>query len=280
MRLSRKRAKLIEGTPGGLQGDRRDVGVNCRGLDVAMSEQHLNGPNIGASFEQVGREAMAQGVNGDVLVQTSGVSCLHTDPVHRPDGDRLPRNLSGKEPVSRPGDLPVFAEQGQQSWREHHIAILAPLALTNAKNHSLAVDVLDAQGNDLRDPQACGIGGHEDGAVLDTDDGRKEPGHFLETEHDGEPFGLFGANNAYEDPLPTEDDFVEEPQGGDGLIVDTPGDLLLLDEVEQVGADLLPPQNLRAPPEVAGEMGNPRDVDFNRTGGEVAEFHLLDHATA
>ena len=102
MRFSGERVELIEGTPGGLQSDRRDVGVNCRSLDVAMSQQHLNCSNIGAGFEQVRREAMAQGMNGNVLVQTRGPCCLHTDPMHRPDGDGLPRNLSGEEPVSRP----------------------------------------------------------------------------------------------------------------------------------------------------------------------------------
>jgi len=280
MRFPGEPVKLVEGTPGGLQGDRRDVGVNCRRLDVAMSEQHLNRPDIGAGFEQVRREAMAKGVDGNVFIQTRGPSGLHTDPMDRPDSDGLAWNLSGEEPVSRAGDLPVFAKQGQQSWREHHIAIFAPLALKHAKDHSLAVDVADTQGNHLRDPQACGVGGHEDGAVLDTNDGPKEPGHFLKTEHDGEPLGLLGANDAYQDTLPTEGDLVEEPQCSDALIVEAPGDLLLLDEMEQVGTDFLAPQNLRAPPVVAGEIGNPRDVDINRPGGQVTELHLLDHATA
>ena len=63
----------------------------------------------------------------------------------------LSRDVAGEEPVGRPGDLPVFAEQGQQPRREHHVAVLAALALADADDHALAVDVVDAEGHDLGD---------------------------------------------------------------------------------------------------------------------------------
>jgi len=53
-------------------------------------------------------------------------------------------DVSGKVPIGRPRDLPVFAEQGQQARREHHVAIFAAFALANAEDHAVAVDVLDA----------------------------------------------------------------------------------------------------------------------------------------
>ena len=37
-----------------------------------MAQQDLDGPQVGAGFQQVGREAVAQGVDGDVLVQPGG----------------------------------------------------------------------------------------------------------------------------------------------------------------------------------------------------------------
>ena len=167
-------------------------------------------------------------------------------PVHRAGGDGAARDVAGEEPVGRPGGLPVLAEQGQQPRREHHVAVLAALALADADDHPLAVDVVDAQGDDLGDPQPGGVGGHEDGAVLEADDGREEPGDLVGAEDDGELLGLLGAGDALQDPVRAEGDLVEEPQGGDGLVVVAPGDVLLLDEVEEVGADVVAARGPRA----------------------------------
>ena len=180
------------------------------------------------------------------LPRPGGPGGLDADPVHRAGGEGPARDVAGEEPVGRPGGLPVLAEQGQQPGREHDVAVLAALALADAEDHALAVDVVDAQGDDLGDPQAGGVGGHEDGAVLEAGDGREEPGDLGGAEDDGELLRLLGAGDAVQDPLPAEGDVVEEPEGGDGLVVDAPGDVLLLDEVEEVGADLVAAQEPRA----------------------------------
>ena len=122
----------------------------------------------------MGGEAMPQGVDGDVLAQ-AGVLCgPDADPVHGLAGDGLARDVPGEEPVGRPNDLPVFAEQGEQPWREHDVAVPAALGLSDADDHAFAVDVIDPQAGDLGEPQPGGVGGHEDGAVLDADDGGEE----------------------------------------------------------------------------------------------------------
>ena len=110
------------------------------------------------------------------------------------------RDVAGEEPVGRAGGLPVFAEQGQQPRREHDVAVLAALALADAEDHALAVDVVDAEGDDLGDPQPGGVGGHEDGAVLEADDGGEEPGDLVGAEDDGELLGLLGAGDALAGP--------------------------------------------------------------------------------
>ena len=62
---------------------------------------------------------------------------------------------------------------------------------------------------------------------------------FVGAEDDGEPLGLLGEGDAFQDvPCPRVTS-VEEPQGGEGLAVEAPGDLLLLDEVEEVGPDVV-----------------------------------------
>jgi hypothetical protein len=71
--------------------------------------------------------------------------------------------------------------------------------------------------------------------VLEADDGGEEAGGLLEAEDDGELLGLPGAPDALQDARSFEGDLVEELQRGDGLVVDAPGDVLLLDEVEEMG---------------------------------------------
>ena len=81
--------------------------------------------------------------------------------------------------------------------------------------------------------------------------------------------------------MPLEGDLVEEPEGGDGLVVDAPGDVLLLDEVEEVGADVVAARGLRASvPKWRAKVRDARDVGLDGPGGEVPELHVLDHAAA
>ena len=62
--------------------------------------------------------------------------------------------------------------------------------------------------------------------------------------------------------------------------MDVPGDLPLLDQVEQVGADVLGPELFGRGVEVLGEIGDPLDVASDRLGGQVVEDQVLGHATA
>jgi hypothetical protein len=219
-------------------------------------------------------------VHGDVLAQIGGPGRLRADPAHRPGDEGVTRDLSGEEPRGRSDHRPVFTEQGQQPGREHHVAVVAPLALADAEDHAFAVDVVDAQRHDLRDPQPGGVGGHEEGAVLDAGDDLEEPGDFLEAEDDGELLGLLGAGDARQGGVAAEGDLVEEAEGGDGLVVVAPGDGRLVDEVDEVGADLVMSQEFGRLSEVGCEGGDPRDVDLNGPGCEVAELEVFDHSLA
>ncbi len=40
----------------------RYMGVNLRGRQIAMTQQHLHHPQVGAMVEQMGSEGMAQGM--------------------------------------------------------------------------------------------------------------------------------------------------------------------------------------------------------------------------
>ena len=80
--------------------------------------------------------------------------------------------------------------------------------------------------------------------------------------------------------FPAQGDAVEELEGQAGLLVDVAGDLSLLDQVEQVGADVLGPEVFGRGVEVLGEIGDPLDVESDRLGGQVVEDQVLGHPTA
>ena len=64
------------------------------------------------------------------------------------------------------------------------------------------------------------------------------------------------------------------------MLVDVTGDLPLLDQVEQVGADVLGPELVGRGVKVPGEIGDPVDVEADRLGGPIVEDQVLGHATA
>ena len=49
------------------------MGVDLGGGDVGMAEQHLHRAQIGAAFEQMGGEGVAQDVRADPLGRDAGV---------------------------------------------------------------------------------------------------------------------------------------------------------------------------------------------------------------
>ena len=62
-----------------------------------MSKQHLNHPDIGVLFEQVGGEAMPQGVQRDALVDLRHLSGSVTGAIELARGHRLGWIAAGKQ---------------------------------------------------------------------------------------------------------------------------------------------------------------------------------------
>jgi hypothetical protein len=146
-----------------------------------------------------------------------------------------------------------------------------PLALADLDHHAGAVDVLDAEPGDLGEPQPTGIRGHEQRAVLAVLKRVEEAGHLVNAEHYRELLGRLGAGDLFDDPLPAQCDAVKEPKGKAGLLVDVTGDLPLLDQVEEVEANVLGPELVGRGVDVPGEIGDPVDVEADRLGGQVVE---------
>ena len=102
--------------------------------------------------------------------------------------------------------------------------------------------------------------------MFESGDGLEEPNNLLGAQNNGELLGLLGASDTLEKVIPPKGDVVEEAECGDGLIVIAPGDVPLLDQVDEVGADLGLAQKFGRLAEVLGEGGDALDVDLDGPG--------------
>src|SRR5262249_39577558 len=153
----------------------------------------------------------------------------------------------------------------------HDVTIFGPFALTDADDHALAIDVVDPQGQDLGDPQARGVGRHEDSPMAEAGDGLEEAVDLVEAQDDRELGLAASAGEPLEAPVPAECDAVEESEGTEGLIVGAGGDLAVVGEVEQVGSDLGGPQEFGGLAEMACEACDAVDVGPDRLALEAVQ---------
>ena len=102
-----------------------------------------------------------------------------------------------EEPLATGGTegSPVVTQDSQQPGREHDVAILAALALVDANDLTLAVDVGRSQADRLRHAQAGCVAGGQDGAVLEAGRTVEEAEDFLGTGDDGKFTGPLGRGN-------------------------------------------------------------------------------------
>ena len=78
--------ECIQRTAGGAEMPPGEMQIDRRFLKVAMSQQHLNGSQVGTGFEQMSGKTVSQGMGMDVFV-------LQGRRVRRPAAEADPENL-------------------------------------------------------------------------------------------------------------------------------------------------------------------------------------------
>jgi len=204
------------------------------------------------------------------------LACL----AHRIARNRTARDVTGKQPDLRTSRPPVRAQFLQQPRRQHHVAVLAALALIDPKHHALAVDVGDLQVRGLGYPQPRCIGRHQNGPMLQAVDRLEEVHHLLGAEDHRQLERLLGHRDLVRRPGPLERHLVQEAQGRDGNADAARRELAVFDEMNLVLADLLRAQLVRPAIEVTSERRDLLQVRLLRVLGEVANAHVFEHPLA
>src|SRR6476661_7167939 len=133
-----------------------DAGVKRRRVELFVSEQDLDDPDIGLLFQKMGGKAMPQGMNTDAL-GNAGTCCRQAnEPVELARTHMLPAiarkqpGLAGSHPSLLARHAPPVAQQLEKVRRENDIPVLLALALLDPDDHSVAVNVGELQRYDLR----------------------------------------------------------------------------------------------------------------------------------
>src|SRR5215472_18723123 len=113
----------------------------CSRAVCRPSEQYLDHANVVVLFEQMGGEAVPQGMRRHPLADLGALGRGFTAATYLARRHRADRVATRKQPPLWTRNAIPIAQQLQQLRREHRIAILAPLALLDAKHHALGVDV-------------------------------------------------------------------------------------------------------------------------------------------
>ena len=144
-----------------------------------MAEQQLDRAEIGAGLQQVNRERVAQRMRRNRLADAALQAHFPTGAIDGGWSDRLAGPITGKQPLSgmgilpivpkhrrcpqpppllsRMGILPIVPEHRQQFGRQHDIAIFVALALVDPNDHALAIDRSGLEADGFGDLQTGGV---------------------------------------------------------------------------------------------------------------------------
>ena len=165
------------------RGPRRfgQVGVDRRGGDVLVAEQHLDDAGVDFRLEQPGRIGMAQGVGrrpptAGKLRRRDGVGESPAQDIGG-DGTSVPAVGEQPLPVAMPGRLPHPAQALMHRARHRNHPFLVAFA-DHPQQAAGLVDGGDRKGGGLADPQAAGIDQAKAAAVNGIADGAENALHL------------------------------------------------------------------------------------------------------
>src|SRR6516162_5303769 len=196
-----------------------DAGVERRGVELLVSEQNLDDPDIGLLLQKVGGKAVTQRMNADTLGDAGTPRCQANDAMHLAR-TRMPSavagkqpGLSGRHPSLLARNAPPFAQDLEQDGRENDVPILLALALFDADDHPVTIDVGELQRYDLRGSQAGGISQAQDRSVLDVRRRGEQPTDLLRAQNNRQAARLAGRDELLGKIVAFQCDLEEEPQG-------------------------------------------------------------------
>jgi hypothetical protein len=105
-----------------------------------MTEQQLDGAQIGTGLQQMNGEGMPQGMWPDWFADTAPLAHFPASTIDAKRADRLAWPTTRKQPLAGMGALPIVSQHLEEFGRQHDIAVFPAFALFDPYDHALAVD--------------------------------------------------------------------------------------------------------------------------------------------
>src|ERR1700730_8771226 len=260
--------------------------VDRRLLKVAMTEQHLDGAQVGAGFEQMSGKAVAQRVGMDMLVLKTGALCgVLTGSPQDLGGDRVTcgmPSVAGEQPI---GGLafqpaPVDTQSIEKLGAEHDITVLASLASPDMNDHALAVDIADLQVCHFCATCARSIEGHQQNAMKGKLCRVDQTRHFVLAQHLRQVQNLLRIRRFGNAPASLQHLDIEKAQSCQPLDYGVRSQLPLREQRGLILANLLGAKLIGRAMEVPTKMLDRVDVSVDGGLGEVPAPQFFKHDLA
>lgn len=230
-----------------------DVGVDLGGAEAGVAEEGLDAAEVGAVVEEVGGEAMAKFVRGDVDGE-AGVFPVFVDDVGECLGGDAAAEFAEEEGAFVDGGFEAVALDGFEGVAADRAEAFFAAFADDADGFGVGVEVVDVEAGEFAEAHAGGVEHFEDGGVafgcpggslfvLGQGQGQGEHGLDLsDGEDDREFLFLFGDLDVEEGVvIPSAamvQPFVEAAEGGE-VEADGGAAFFLLHEVEEVATEVV-----------------------------------------
>src|SRR5258708_19406796 len=143
----------------------REMQIDGGFFEITMPQQHLDGTQIRARFEQMRGKAVAQRVRMHTIRKASPPRSSFASMVDHLGSDGLITRvitITRKHPYARFSSqpLPVLPEFVEQLCAEQYIAVLAAFTALDVDHHALAVDVTNFQASEFATADPGGVYRH------------------------------------------------------------------------------------------------------------------------
>src|SRR6202166_1644303 len=274
LELARNAIERAHDLPDGLGGDTR---IERGGVELGMSQQDLDHPDIGVLLQKMGRKAVTKGVRGHRLADLGHLGRGIAGAPELARRHRVDRVHSGKQPALRACRLVPRAQQLKQMRRQHHVAVFVTLALFDPDHHALAVDVEYLQRDHLGHAQSGPIGHAQCHLVFEPRCRTEKTRDFLRAQDHRQFAWHVDKLGMVHDVGAPKRDLEKEPQCRDALIEGRNAGATRR-QMKLIAAYVFEARRVGRSAEEGGEVLDPLHVVMLSLRRELADHHVFDHA--